>query len=76
MTYIIEEIKTLSDRIARERNLAPDRQAYWQTLRKESRGKPIYLQSINYLLKNSKPDTKQEIIIEIITSKFDGYIVQ
>lgn len=75
MTYI-DDIKTLSDRIAKKRLLAEDKIEYWQTLRKESKNKPIYLEALNYLLKNSKPDTKQEIIIEIITSKFNGYIVQ
>lgn len=75
MTYI-DEIKTLSGRIRKERLLAEDKLEYWQTLRKESKGKPIYLKALNYLLQTSTPDTKQEIIIEIITSKFDGYLVK
>jgi hypothetical protein len=75
MTYI-DEIKTLSGRIRKERLLAEDKLEYWQTLRKESKGKPNYLKALNYLLQTSTPDTKQEIIIEIITSKFDGYLVK
>lgn len=75
MTYI-DEIKTLSGKIKKERLLAEDKLEYWQALRKESKGKPIYLKALNYLLQTSTPDTKQEIIIEIITSKFDGYLVK
>jgi hypothetical protein len=65
MTYI-----ELSEILRRDRARAKDKIQYWQTVRTK---KPIalYQSAISHLLQTSTPTTKQEIIIEIMTLKFN-----